>query len=230
MKEKILAFLKSKLTGVSEAYLSGVADLFGETITEESQIETTFPDGVIKLLKHNSGQLQTEGDRRATEAQKTAVKNALEKLGLDENGKPKGQPPTPPKTPSDPNDLRAMIQEAISAAINPLQDKLNGYEREKTAAQLQGKVLAKLKEKQIPESYLKGRNLLIESEDGIDTLVNSIDADYTGFKQEMAEQGVFISIPKTPAAGLKEGEALGQSIADKRNTGSSEGIQGKKII
>ena len=228
MKEKILAFLKTKLQGVQESFLLGVADMYSKTITEESQIETALSTGVIDLIKLSAGQLQTEGDRRATEATKTAVKNALEKLGLDENGKPKKQEQE--KKEPDPNDLKTLIQEAINAAINPLQEKLNGYEKEKTTAQLTGKVTAKLKEKGIPESYLKGRNLLIESEDGIDQLVTSIDGDYTSFKQEMAEQGVIISVPKSPAAGLKEGEVLGASIAEKRNAGTSEGVQGKKIV
>jgi hypothetical protein len=111
-----------------------------------------------------------------------------------------------------------------------LKNKIEGYDKEKTTAQLIGKVTAKLKEKGIPESYLKGRNLLIETEEAIDPLVASIDGDYNAFKQEMAEQGVFISVPKTPTAGLKEGEALGVSIAEKRNTGASEGLQGKKIV
>lgn len=230
MKEKILSFLKSKLTGVSESYLSGVAEFYSKTITEDSQLETTFPDGVIELLKHNAGLLQTEGDRRATEAQKTAVKNALEKLGLDETGKPKGTPPTPP-TPPDPNipkwftEWTAKQEQETTA----LKSKLEGYDKEKTQSQLQGKITAKLKEKGIPESYLKGRNLLVETEDGIDQLVTTIEGDYTGFKQEMAEQGVFISVPPA-SVGSKAGEALGQAIADKRNTGSSEGIQGKKIV
>ena len=227
MKEKILAFLKSKLTGVSESYLSGVAETLSKTITEESQIETAISAGVIETLKFSAAQLQIEGDKRATEAQKTAVKNAFEKLGLDENGKPlKKDTPTPP---ADPNDLKALIQEAVNAAINPLQERINGYDKEKTTAQLTSKLTAKLKEKGIPESYLKGRNLSIEKEDEIDNLITGIESDYNGFKQEMAEQGVIISTPVSGTGAIKEGEALGTSIAEKRNAGTSDGVQGKKV-
>lgn len=229
MKEKILAFLKTRLQGVSESYLNGVADLYGKTLTEEAQIETTFTDGVIDLIKLSAGQLQTEGDKRATEAAKTALKNYQEKHGLDENGKPKGQPKTddPPK----PDDLKTLIQEAINAAINPLQDKLNGFEKEKTTQQLTGKLMSKLKEKGIPESYLKGRNLLINEEAEVDQLTATIESDYTAFKQEMAEQGVIISVPKSSVGEIKAGEAFGASIAERRNTGAPvEGsVKGKEI-
>ena len=77
MKEKIVAFLKSKLTGVSESFLSGVADTFSKTVKEETDIETVITDGIIETLKYSAKELQVEGDRRATEATKTALKNSI---------------------------------------------------------------------------------------------------------------------------------------------------------
>jgi len=75
MKEKILAFLTTRLSGVSKAYLEGVADTYSKTITEESQIETILNDGVISGLKYAADFAQREGDRRATDATATAVSN-----------------------------------------------------------------------------------------------------------------------------------------------------------
>ena len=94
MKDKILSHLKTRLPGVAENYLAGVAEHYAKTVTEDSQIETTLTDGVIDLLKLNAAFLQTEGDKRATEAADTALKNYRKKHGLDENGKPiEGNPP-----------------------------------------------------------------------------------------------------------------------------------------
>lgn len=87
-ERKILTFLKTKLTGVQENYLSGVAEFYAKTITEEKEIETTLTDGVINLLKVNAAFLQSEGDKRANEAADTAIKNYRKKYGLDENGQP----------------------------------------------------------------------------------------------------------------------------------------------
>lgn len=214
MKEKILLALKTACgttTSISDKTLDKIAETLATTITEESQIEAAIElqKPILQAIDGNINFVAAEAVKKVKPVEKTQEKQ-VEKT-------------------ADPNDLKTLIAEAINAAINPLQEKLNGYEKEKTQTQLTSKITAKLKEKGIPESYLKGRNLLIESEDGIDTLVNSIDADYTGFKQEMAEQGVIISAPKSSAGGLKEGEALGQAIADRRNTGSSEGIKGKEI-
>lgn len=232
MKEKILTFLKSKLSGVSESFLSGVAEHYSKTVTEEKQIETTFTDGVIDLLKSNAGLLQTEGDKRATEAAKTALKNYQEKHGLNDDGTPvKKETKKKEKEVTDPDEPAwfTAYKEEQKTLVAGLTTKFEVQEQEKTASQLTGKVSAKLKEKGIPESYFKGRNLVPKSEAEIDQLITSVETDYNGFKQEMAEQGVVISRPPTGAGSVKEGEAAGKALAEKRNTNSSDGVKGKKV-
>lgn len=227
MKEKLLAFLKGKLQGTSESYLSGIAEFYAKTITDETQIETTLNDGVIDLLKLNAGILQTEGDRRATEAQKTAVKNAFEKLGLDETGKPKNTP-TPPTPPADPTSVEAMLAKLLDAKLTPLQEKILGFEKEKTQSQLMGKLTSKLKEKGISETFYKGRNLAIETEADIETVATTIETDFDAFRQEQADSGVVLNTPRSGDGGKVEG-TLGAKIAQAQNAGKSGGAEGKKI-
>lgn len=225
MKEKVLAFLKTKLNGVAESYLLGVADYYAKTITEESQIETTLNDGVVNLLKFNASQLQVEGDRRATEAQKTALKNFLEKNGLDENGKPKANPQPNPQ----PDSVELLLEKLLADKLNPLQQKLQEFEAKELQQKRISALSAKLEEKGVPKSYIKGRNLEVKSDDEIDGLVAQIETDYIGFRQELAESGVVLNIPKSPQAVTKEGEAFGKAIAEKRNTNASDGVVGKPI-
>ena len=228
MKEKIMAFLKGKLQGTSESYLNGIAEHYAKTITQETEIETTFTDGVIGLLKLNAGLIQVEGDRRATDAQKTAVKNAFEKLGLDENGKPKVDPPKtdPPK--NDQPDIAEMLKKLLDEKLSPLQNELSAFKKEKTQSQLMGKLASVLKEKGISERFYKGRNIEIESEESIAQIASGIETDWNEFVQEKAEQGVAITIPKSSDGTAKEGEALAKSLAAQRNTEST--AQGGKQI
>ncbi len=228
MKEKILEFLKSKLSGLPNSYIDGVAEFYGNTITEESQIDATFTDGVIDLLKHNAGLLQTEGDKRATEAAKTALKNYQEKHGLDENGKPKGNPQNPKPGDPGPAEVPEWFK-AFQEEHTQLKAKLDGMEKEKTITQLKTTVMTKLKEKGIPESYIKGRNLAIEKEEEVDQLISTIESDYTTFRQELVDQGIVISVPKAAGGSTKEGEQLGKSMAENRNTNSSEGVPKKSL-
>ena len=233
MKEKILSFLKTnaKLQGVPENYLLGVAEHYSKTVTEETQIATTFTDGVIDLLKLNANLLQSEGDKRATEASKTALKNFQKEHGLDENGKPI-EDPKKKKKEKDVDPDEPVIPEwakKIQTENAELKTKLETQEQEKTSAALSEKVLKHEKLKGIPASWLKGRNLIPKSEGEIDQLAETLEADYNGFKQELVEQGVIMSVPPASTGSAKEGEAIGKTIAEKRNANASEGVKGKEV-
>jgi hypothetical protein len=228
MKEKILAFLKSRLSGVSESFLSGVADTFSKTVKEEKEIETVFSDGIIEALKFSATQLQIEGDRRATEAQKTALKNFQEKHGLNEDGTPIKKVGRPPKEVTDPEEPAWFTaykkeQQELSEALKA---EIEKQKQEKTLTALSERVMKHERLKDIPASYLKGRNLVPKSEAEIDQLVASLETDYNGFKQEMAEKGVVISVP--PTGGGQSGDKV--TIEDYLKEKFPDKPQGKVLI
>ena len=211
MKEKILAFLKTRLNGVPDSYLSGVAEYYSKTMKDEKDIETVITDGIIETLKFSANQLQIEGDRRATEAQKTALKNFQEKHGLNEDGtsiKKVGRPPKDKDADPDPDEPAwvANFKKEYSDSITALKAEIEAQKQEKTLAALSEKVSKHEKLKDIPQSYLKGRNLVPKSEAEIDQLATEIETDYNGFKQDMAEKGVVISVP--PAGGGAAGDKV----------------------
>lgn len=82
MKDKILAFLKAKLTGIPNAFLEGVSNQLATTITDEAQIETVCNAGLIASLKVSADYAQQEGDRRATTATETAIRGYETKHNL----------------------------------------------------------------------------------------------------------------------------------------------------
>ena len=94
---------------------------------------------------------------------------------------------------------------------------------------LTDKVKTHDKPKGIPASFLKGRNLVPGSEDEIDQLAASIEADYSAFKQDMAEQGVNICCTTGRWRRHERGRGSGKAIAEKKNTNSSDGVKGKTI-
>ncbi len=213
MKEKILAFLKTKIGshagGIQENYLIGIAEKYSKTITEESQIATILTDGILDILKDTYTLVQSEADRRADVKTKAELKAFQDKHGLNEDGtpikKPIGRPPKNKDVDSDDlnsdegDDKIPGWAKKILAKNAELEQKIEAQAQEKTFAYLTEKVSKHEKLKDIPQSYLKGRNLTPKSEAEIDQLVASIETDYNGFKQEMAEKGVVISVP--PAGG-----------------------------
>jgi hypothetical protein len=217
MKDKILAFLKTKLAGfaggVENEFLLEYADHFNKTIKEETEIATTLTDGVIDQIKVAYGFYNKEVVKKTAAAQETALKNFREKHGLNEDGtpikKPVGRPPKNKDNDSDDDDSDDKIPEwakKILADQTELKQKLEQQAQEKTLASLTERVKSHEKLKDIPVSYLKGRNLTPKSEAEVDQLVAEIESDYVGFKQEMAEKGVVLSIP--PEGGGQSGDKV----------------------
>jgi len=219
MKEKILLFLKTQLPGVAENYLSGIADFYSKTILDEQTIQTTINEGVVALLKENARILQVEGDRRATDASKTALENYLKK-----------NPPKDPakeitkETPKEEESIGALLEKVLAEKLNPLQEKLTRLETEKLQSTIRESLFTKLKGKGIPESYYKGRDFSSLKEDELDTFSASIEEEYNSFKKELIESGVIVSIPKSPNVETKEGEAYGKAVAEARNAGKTDSV------
>ena len=229
MKEKIVLFLKTRLTGVAESYLNGVADTFSKTIKEEKDIETVISDGIIETLKFSATQLQVEGDRRATEAQKTALKNFQDKYGLKEDGTPI-KPAKPIKKDVDPDPDEpawfTAFKKEQGESIIALKTEIETQKQEKTLIALSEKVKTHEKLKDIPETFLTDRNLVPKSEDEIDQLATKIRAIYDKHVQSETEKGAYVSIP--PAGGGSAGEK--ETITEYLDEKFPKEPQGKVLI
>lgn len=206
MKKEILAYLKNRITGVSNTYLDGVAEKFSKTITEESQIETVLTDGVIDSIKYSASFMQNEGDRRATEATTNAVKNYEQKHNLKE-GKPiesgggggAGGPDDGKNKGKGEDDIEAIIAKAVKTAVEPLQTKVEGYEKAETSKVYTKKLVDKLIEEGITEKEISAFNLLagvsVEKEDEIDSIATGIKEKFADQKQILVDNGNYAEVP-----------------------------------
>lgn len=132
MKQKIKEALKQKYgtrankelgqlqLGIGDEVFERVAASVETFITEESAIEGFVnSETTLNLLK----QFQRVNDRlRATEARKEPAPKPS-----DTGNQP------PEQKPQDTPDIAAIVAQAVAAAINPLQEKLNAFESAKTA-------------------------------------------------------------------------------------------------
>jgi len=230
MEQKILAFLKGKLLGTSEMYLTGVANHYSKTITKEEDIATTLDDGAINLLKVNANLLQSEGDRRATTATETAVRNFQEKHGLDENGIKLVDPTPPEPTTTDTNvpEWFKSHSEKTDKIIEDLRNTLSKNEEEKISTAMSEKIKSHPKLKGIPAEFLEGRSLTAKTEEEVEALALSIETNYTAFIQKQVEDGLVIEIPRTSDAELGDvAKREGENAAKNRN-GLADGNTGPK--
>lgn len=195
MREKILAQLVAKYSGVSKKFLGLWADKLQSKVTEESQIE-----GVIGELENLpvsipdlAAEYQKEGDARVSEAKKQWATNP-----------PKPDlPPTPPKTdPPAPDDTAALLKQLLT--------EVNNLKAEKAKGTIQEKFKANPKLKDIPEALYKGR-ALPEKEEELEAFVDEIVADHKALEQSLIDKG--FAQQSTPISGVSGSKTVDADIA-----------------
>lgn len=193
MKDKILELLRAKFVGTPAKVLDRVADHLSQTVTEESQLETAI-DGVQPLVTGFAEILQSETDRRVTDATATAVANWRKKHGLDETGKPINQEPNPPAPPSGDSkggDEMPAWAKGLLETVTNLTGTVEGVTKQNALAQKQAAVKAKLKSKGVPEKFMDmfaGR-VNLESET-MDEEIEKVYTEYNGLRQSLINEEV----------------------------------------
>lgn len=209
MKEKIIEALKTRFKnlGFGDKAFDGVASFLEKTITEESQIDNGI-SGVEPLLKG----FQSDIDKRVTEAVAKAKAEAQ-----------KPEPATQPQTQATPGD-------DVPTWAKGILDRLDNYERREKQSELANRLKSKLAERKVPDWYLKGRTLKVESEAEIDNVATQIESDFAEARQMMVNDGVIINTP-ADSQGDKSDVTVARMIAEKRNNpAKTEGVEAKKLI
>lgn len=152
MFEKILAGLKTKFPGVDSKILERIAKKKAETTTTEDEVKTVVDGVTFQSI------IDSEGDRRANEAQSSAVSNYEKKYKL-KDGKPSEppqqdppQPPTPPAGWEDSEVLKMLKQiqqdnQQLRTEINGMKTKELGNQRKDKFSALFEGASDKLKER-----------------------------------------------------------------------------------
>jgi len=124
MKQKILALLIAKFSGVRKdglAILAGVLALQATTDDEAKGIVDKLTDAQVNEFVKD---YRSDVDKEVNESNQTYESNLRKKYDFKEKVVEPGDNPTK-KT--DPNDIAAMVKNAIADAVKPLQDELAGY-------------------------------------------------------------------------------------------------------
>ena len=146
MKQKIKEALrqeyKSRLE-LDDDRLDGVAAFASTFVTEESKIEE-FVKNEATLAMLKSYQSVLDKDRAKRNKPEPTPKPS-------DNGNQPPEPNPEPK-PQETPDIATIVEQAVAAAINPLQEKINAFEM----AQSQKSAVAALNERKSTWDYAKG--------------------------------------------------------------------------
>lgn len=217
--------LRARFSGTQTKVLDRVADHLSQTVTEESQLETAIA-GVQPLVTAFTEILQSETDRRVTEATSTALKNFREKHGLDENGKPISQPNPPANPPAGPqggDDVPAWAKGLIDT-VTTLKGTVETVTKKTTMAERQAAIQAQLKAKGVKgdDVNLFSSMVNLESdnlEDEIERVASEYNAQYQRTVNRLIAEGNYS--PANGFAGddesfIKQMDKWGDSLTEKK--------------
>lgn len=190
MKEKILALLTAKFSGVRKDGLARMATL----LSLQAGDETEAGELVEKLTAEKVNEFVTDYrrdvDKEVSDANKTFGENLKKKYEFVEKKNPDPNPnpnPTPDDTPAW---AKALIDQNKA-----LTDRLAAIETGKTVETRLQQLQGKFKDKTLPESFtaqkLKDfKRMNFESEEAFAEYLNEVDTDITTFNQELANIGL----------------------------------------
>lgn len=221
MKEKILAFLVTKIPGTQKAFLEGIADNYATTITEESQIETIISDGVISALKSSFDYVQKEGDRRATEATQNSISNYEKKHGLKDGKKVEVQI-DPPRT--EPKEDTPEWAKALIDQNKKINEELAVLKGEKVSETRKTQLINALEK--APSHYKEriekdfGR-MNFENEEEFSSWISEVSTESETLSEELKAKGSIFGVPR--GGGKTDTEEVPAGILEKFENKPKEG-------
>lgn len=194
MKERILAALKAKFTGVNANILDRIATMLAKTVTTEEQV-TTAVEGVTKDM---IDVIEAYGDSRATDAQQSAVQNYEKKHGLKDGKKVEKQETTTTTTTTTSqqaagNDETPAWAKELINSNKELRERLDKYEGERTTASRKKELDSIIN--RLPENQRKGyQRISVDSlsDEDFNTLKSEIEGEVEALvKESGAKSAVF---------------------------------------
>ncbi|OZT04972.1 hypothetical protein [Prevotella sp. 885] len=209
MFEKILAGLKTKFPGVDSKILERIAKKKAETTTTEEEVKTVVDGVTFQSI------IESEGDRRANEAQTTAITNYEKKYKL-KDGKSIQQPEPPkpePPTGGASDEVKQMFAK-MEQENKAMREQLDGILQEREGNQRKAKFEALFEgaSDKLKERYLRNYDRLSFKDD--DDFNGWLDTQKPFIESDIKEEKASGAAATPPLGGnrRKPGEAVDPAV------------------
>ena len=212
MKEKILALLTARFAGVRKDGLAQLAGALSLQADDEAAatalVEKLTPEKVNSFVKD----WRSEVDKEVSDSNKTYETNLRKKYEMVEK---KDQDPgkqTDQKS-TDPNDIAAIIANAIKAAVEPLQKEISSFKGQKITETRLQQMESKLVN--VPDAFksqkLKDfKRMNFENEETFAEYLGEVETDIMALNQELADKG--LSGQTKPIMGAKNKDGVSSAV------------------
>ena len=130
MKEKILALLIAKFSGVRKDVLNHMARAFALQVATEDEAKALVEKITDAQVNEFVKEVRADVDKEVSESNKTFETNLKKKFDFVAKTEPGGNGN---KTDPDPKDISEIVKSAVAEAVKPFQEKLSDYEADNIA-------------------------------------------------------------------------------------------------
>jgi len=181
MKEKLLALLTAKFSGVRRDGLTHLAGSLALQVATEEEAQALVDKLDQAKVTDFVKEWRSGVDTEITTASKTAEDKLKEKYDFVEKKAGGNQGKTDP--PAD--DLDAKFNAYFDSKVKPIQDELNAYKAKESQAARQATIIGKAKELGIPEWRINEGFIIADDADEA-----SINTTLSGVKQNIVTAGL----------------------------------------
>lgn len=232
MKEKILALLTAKFSGVRKDALAQLAGSIALQVATDEEASGIVDKLTIEKINEFTTDYRKTVDKEVSESNKAYEGTLKKKFDFVEKKEPDpGKDPDPGKT--DPNNIAAIVAQAIKAAVEPLQQKLSAFETGKITEtrlqQLEGKL------KDLPDSFknqkLKDfKRMNFDSDETFAEYLTEVETDITALNQELADKG--LAGQGRPFIGQRSTDGVSSAVSsfiESKTKGDANAMGGKAV-
>lgn len=213
MKEKILALLIAKFSGVRKDVLNHMARAFALQVATEEEAKNLVEKITDAQVNEYVKEVRADVDKEVSESNKTFETNLKKKF--DFVAKRDTEPGGEPKP--DPNDLAATIKAAVAEAVKPFQDKLAGFESAnvaKSRLQALNEKLNGCKDETFKKQTLKDfARMTFDTDDAFNEYLTEKAADIESANQNVADAALSNGAG-SPLFSQKEESGISKGVAD----------------
>lgn len=195
MKKKILEALETKFSGVNAQILDRIATKLAKTVQSDDDVEKALEEVSFQSI------IDSEGDRRATDASKSAVANYEKRFGLKDGEKVGADNGKNEESEKEPDNEMPAWAKAIVEQNKELTAKLHAMEGEKLISSRKNEIANLIKD--LPQSLQKVYNRMdLQSLDdkAFTSLQTEIKAEVEALQKDISGKRSVFTPPISPNA------------------------------
>jgi hypothetical protein len=193
MKEKIIALLTNKFSGVRKDGLQQMARIIALQVATEDEAKALIDKFTTEQVGDFIKEFRTEIDKEVSESNKTVENNLKKKFDFVEKKEfdiTKNPDSTSTKS-NDQTDIAAMIKNAVAEAVKPFQTELTNYKTNdvaKTRLQTLNEKLQNCKDNNFKEQTLKDYSRMqFETEEAFAEYLTEKETAIVNINQNIAD-------------------------------------------